>query len=207
MNNRMTIALFGTVVAIAAGVISTGAYSELSIQSNDVLPAQGFNILGHAEYIVTDSGGNIKAYQQTDNFVAREGKDCVANMLFLNNTMSICSPSASFTGFNYIAIGNGTGAAAETATALSTTSGGEVARSTQLVPTFTDAATNAESSRVALTYAFTIDDTIGSTTVRDSGLFDTSSGGNMFAILDIPSGGVGVASGDQLTVNWQIDIG
>jgi len=212
MKNTFRIAMIGAVLAITAGIVSTGVFSETSSStpSDSKISPSSLAILGHAEFIVTGTDGHVKSYLQTDNIVTQKGRDCVANMLFKNGTAAgNCTLSTGFTGFRYMAIGNGTDTIAVGNSALSTTSGDEVAKSGALEPTFTAAASNSDKARIALSNAFSIDDSIGSTTIRDSGLFDASGAktGNMFAILNIPNSGVAVQDGDTLTVNWTIDIG
>ena len=209
MKNTYRIAMLGAVLAVTAGIVSTGAFSEqsASTQSDSTIPSSSLAILGHDEFIVSGEDGYVKSYLQTDNVVTEKGRDCVAHLIFKNGTANSCSLSASYTGFRYMAIGNGTDTVGVTNTALSTTSGQEVARSSALEPTFTAASSNSNKARAALSNAFSIDDGIGSTTIRDSGLFDANSGGNIFAILNIPNSGVAVQDGDTLTVNWTVDIG
>ena len=212
MKNTFRIAMIGAVLAITAGIVSTGVFSETSssAQNDSTIPSSSLAILGHAEFVVTGTDGHIKSYLQTDNIVTEKGRDCVANLMFKNGTAAgNCTLSNGFTGFRYMAIGNGTANEVVTATALSTSGGDEVAKSGALEPTFTAASSNSNKARIALSNAFSIDDSIGSTTIKDSGLFDASGAktGNMFAVLAIPNSGVAVQDGDTLTVNWTIDIG
>lgn len=212
MKNTFRIAMIGAVLAITAGIVSTGVFSETSSStpSDSKISSSSLAILGHAEFVVTGTDGHIKSYLQTDNIVTEKGRDCVANLMFKNGTAAgNCTLSTGFTGFRYMAIGNGTANEVVTASALSTSGGDEVAKSAALDPTFTAASSNSNKARIVLSNAFSIDDSIGSTTIKDSGLFDASGAktGNMFAVLAIPNSGVAVQDGDTLTVNWTIDIG
>jgi len=210
MKNILTIALFGAVLAVTTGIVSTGVFSDVStdIQNDHGIKASSLALLGHAEFIVHGADGAIKQYVQTDNVVAVEGRDCVAQLLFKNGTNNICTPSSGYSGFRYIAIGNGTAGATVDDTVLSTAGGGgEVLRSSAVEPGFTQATSNSNIAEVTLSNAFTITDTQGTTTITESGLFDTTSGGNMFAIVNIPNSGVSVGDGDTLTVNWTVSIG
>ena len=84
MKDGLNYALFGTVVAVAAGLI--GAYGLPDISQTETSSFASAYMLGHVTYTVTDENGNIKAYRQLDNIIVDQGEDCAATLLFTNVT-------------------------------------------------------------------------------------------------------------------------
>ena len=71
----------------AIGALAVGFALVLGLIT--AVPAQtvttystGLNMLGHAEIVLKDKDGNIKAYQQSDNVIPINGQDCSADQLF-----------------------------------------------------------------------------------------------------------------------------
>ena len=115
MKRAITIGLLGAILAVAVGFISTNAISATPflIAGNQVGPNESVYMLGHVEYTVRDAQGQIKQYTQGDNAIVESGKDCSAQRIFnaSDNTgtgTSVCGINGD--GFNFIAIGNGSGA-------------------------------------------------------------------------------------------------
>jgi len=106
---KTTIAMFAIIAAVAMTTISlTGVSATPMAISAIPQTTSGMGILGHVEYTVMDNSGNIVAYNQADNTVVDDGKDCVARMLFgVPAGSSNCGSTLSE--YTYIAIGNGTG--------------------------------------------------------------------------------------------------
>jgi len=203
MKKYITLALIGAIVAGVAGLISVDAISATSLitmQGASDFHESGL-IIGHVTYEVLDADGHVKQYLQSDNLITNRGTDCAATAIFDSADAACPTPG----NFAFIAIGNGTGPAAPTDTALSTVSGGEISRSTSINAGI---AVNAGSGTiVTLTnsgtpFTFTTLSTAG-TTVTQSGLFNATSGGSMFSIRDVT---VPVTNADTLAVTWTITL-
>jgi len=218
MKTTTTVALMGITVAIAVGIVGVNTLPEVDSEIPK-LSSTTMGIYGHAEFVVRDSGGNIIAYSQSDNAIINYGLDCAARFLFHNNTADTdiaCNDSEQTTGtdgFRHIAIGNTTGVQGtldQTATRASQfPSANEITEGNWRVAATPDfaAATGSTGTTVTISSgAQTIDDTVGSTNVTRSALFDAATGDNVAAIINIP-GGVSVNDGDSLTVTWTITVG
>jgi hypothetical protein len=189
------------IFAVIALVAATGTLSELNGLSTSSTSlgktSEGLKMLGHVEIVAKDSSGNIKAYRQTDNIVTNVGKSCVGVRLFGGNGSqstgdnTACGGSTQTAKFSWIGLGTSTQAEAATDTALITPFENRGAATTGLIN-----GTN--------TYN-TIQRTLlanGTGTISESGLFDASSGGHMFARKQFT--GIGLNSLDTLTVTWRI---
>ena len=122
MKQGLNYALFGIVVAVAAGLIST--YGIPSFSGTESTSFATAHIMGHVEYTLKDADGNIKAYRQLDNIIVDQGEDCAAALLFTNVTSpttvdpnnvvpdasGVNSCFASSGAYVHIAIGNGSAA-------------------------------------------------------------------------------------------------
>ena len=72
-------------------------------------------MLGHIEVIHADSEGNILGYQQTDNIIVNDGKNCTAMLLFGGTTHNLpggegcrAATASGLGNYNVIGVGNGT---------------------------------------------------------------------------------------------------
>ena len=211
MKRHTSLVLLGTVIATAVGILSVSAFSAtpLMVAQSTSITQESNPILGHVTYVIRDSDGDIKSYIQSDNLVTRRGKDCATTVMFRYNATSPCDANQSTgagtsltNGFNWIAIGNGTNAVADTDTVLPIggTGGGEKQR-LQSLPALTASTGGSATAVMSQTYSFTAGT---ATTIRNSGLFDASSSGNLFAdqAINVP-----VSNGDSLTVTWTINMG
>jgi len=219
----LDIALLGVSVVIAAGLVSfSGVFTDENVNAYEIpnIYSSGMSMLGHAEFIVHDSDGNIKAYSQSDNAIINVGKDCAARFMFDNRTAITgtlnCKDtdlSASYSGFHFVALSNTTVISGTLDSSATLTNfademtGGATARS-DVTPTFT-AATGTTAAQVEISFAsIAITDAVGSTNVTQSALLDDGTIGtdHAAAIINIPNG-VSVDTGDTLTVTWTIDVG
>lgn len=106
MKRTTTIVLFASIFAVAVGTLGLSGISTTYLMASAVPQSQEqVGMLGHVEYTLADSSGNIVQYMQSDNTVVNDGEDCAANRLF---------GTAGCTGgldadFIYVAIGNHTG--------------------------------------------------------------------------------------------------
>ena len=99
--------------------------------------------------------------------------------------------------FDYLAIGTGTTAPAATQTTLTTeitNNGGERAASTNSQVT-----TSVANDTAQFVHAWTF---TGTFAVTESGIFDTSSAGNMLARQTFSA--INVISGDSLQITWKV---
>jgi hypothetical protein len=211
MKRTITIGLLGAVLAVAVGFISTNAISATPflMAENEFSPNESAYMIGHVEYTVRGADGHVKQYAQGDNLIVEKGKDCAAQRIFnaTDNTgtsTSVCAFSGD--GFNFIAIGNATGAVSGDELQLDNPLGpdGEIDRTPGTVTIDMSGTDTIATITTAIPFAFT---SISSTTVEQSGLFDdgTPVSGNMFAMrnaLAIP-----VTSADTLSVTWKITLG
>ena len=213
MKRHTSLVLLGAVIAVAVGsILGVNALSAtpLLVTQSASITHESNPILGHVTYVVYDSDGNIKSYIQSDNLVTRRGKDCATTVMFRSNATSPCDVNQTTAnggapltnGFNWIAIGNGTNAVADTDTTLpgGGVGGGEKQR-LQSLPSLTASTGGSATAVMSQTYSFTAGT---ATTIRNSGLFDASSSGNLFAdqVINVP-----VSNGDSLTVTWTINMG
>ena len=206
MKRTMTIGLLGAVLAVAVGFISTNAISATPflMAGNEFSPNESAYMIGHVEYTVRGTDGQVKQYVQGDNLIVQRGKDCAAQMIFDNSSSTACTITSGTTGFNFIAIGNATGAVSGDELQLDTgTSVGEIDRTPGTVTIDITGTDTIATITTTTPFAFT---SISSTTVQQSGLFDdgTPVSGNMFAMRDALA--IPVTSADTLAVTWKITL-
>jgi len=177
-----TIVLLAGILVV--GILSLSGNSPVSLMVASTPQSEQFGMLGHVEYKVMDSSGNIVQYKQGDNLVTNDGKDCVAQKMF--GIVGSCNYVYSGDEFNYIGIGNGTSTAVDITdktladadgndqrgTCASTSVGGEMAR-LQVTATHTPATESTGAIVTLDTYEnpFTFDAS-NATTVIDSGIFN-----------------------------------
>ena len=206
MKRTMTIGLLGAVLAVAVGFISTNAISATPflMAGNEFSPNESAYMIGHVEYTVRGADGQVKQYAQGDNLIVERGKDCAAQMIFDNSSSTACTITSGTTGFNFIAIGNATGAVSGDELQLDTgATVGEIDRTSGTVTIDITGTDTIATITTTTPFAFT---SISSTTVQQSGLFDdgTSGSGNMFAMRDALA--IPVTSADTLAVTWKITL-
>ncbi|MGQ0792098.1 MAG: hypothetical protein ACT4NJ_07765 [Nitrosopumilaceae archaeon] len=206
MKRTMTIGLLGAVLAVAVGFISTNAISATPflMAGNEFSPNESAYMIGHVEYTVRGADGQVKQYAQGDNLIVERGKDCAAQMIFDNSSSTACTITSGTTGFNFIAIGNATGAVSGDELQLDTgATVGEIDRTSGTVTIDITGADTIATITTTTPFAFT---SISSTTVQQSGLFDNASpaSGNMFAMRDALA--IPVTSADTLAVTWKITL-
>jgi len=210
-----TIALLGVMIVagIGVGLASSTIFVTplLLAQAQETDTSDHFGIMGHIEFIATDSDGNIKQYIQTDNTVVNIGENCMGELLFdvdmTGVTADECTGTGTTTGshgsnangFTFLGIGTGATGEAENNVALATETGSRIQETSQ-VPTGSTGASGT-SGQVVLSEVFTP----GALTITEAGLFDASTAGNMLARQLFT--GIPLGASDQLTVQWTITIG
>ncbi len=203
-----------TAVVFAIGMVGFNLSDGTFALQSDV-PAstmEAGSIMGHMEIIHTDSEGNVISYQQTDNAIVNEGRNCATVLLFgplANTSCDDDSPGI----YTVVGIGNGT---LPSISGLTTQSdlGTEIAdnsmaRADAIVTVSQVSASIADSdpavARISAQFTW-----LGGTTntVNQAGLFNQTATGptsGTFALKDFPSN-VAMNTNDQLTVNWDITI-
>lgn len=118
MKTTTLIALLAVVSAVSVGAISMNTNPSFALATGAISPEAG-TMMGHVEYVVRDSTGAIKSYQQLDNMVVNQGDNCVITAAFQTSNAGGTDVGCTFSadGFRFIGIGNAT----HTPTATSTT--------------------------------------------------------------------------------------
>lgn len=218
-NTTPILAVSFAVVVAFLGLSLTGVI-DTNNSMNQIGTAQAY-MTGHVETVVRDSDGNIKEYRQSDNVIVNRGENCVAKLLFESDGSGAGLGATTDTGtgctgslnqpWTAIVLGNDTTATAGTQTGLGVEhKGNSLVRATATTITFTNATTSsgASTDRAVITLAKTFtNNSGGSNTVSESGLFNSTSvgAGGMFARQQFST--ITLSSGDSLTVTWTINIG
>jgi len=202
-------------ITFAVGMVginfSDGVFDS---QSNTATSySEGAGILGHIEVIHTDSEGNILSYQQTDNAIVNDGRNCTAMLLFGTNTGCTAPNAAGLGKYTVIGISNGSALAATT---LNTVLPAEITVGDGLnavagtLGTFTNSTANSDPAiqRISTQFTYSASATQTANPINAAGLFNQTGLGadrGVFALKNFPSS-VSMNPGDQLTVNWDITI-
>lgn len=209
MKRTMTIGLLGAILAVAVGFIITNAISATPffMAASDLSSDESFSMIGHVEYAVLDSNGQIKQYVQGDNRIVDRGRDCSAQRIFnasdsSGTGSSVCAFNGD--GFNFIAIGNGTFVDDDAVTQLAL----EMQRTAGDVSITSNSGTTVVSVTTQTPFTFDHGTTNHPTgiTISESGLFDdgATSADNMFSTRAVS--GITVTSADTLAVTWTITL-
>lgn len=188
MNRQKSIVLFAAIAAVAMTTIGlTGVSASPLMVASLPQSEEGMVMLGHVEYTVFGADGLVKAYNQADNLVVADGKDCVANRVFgITPAAGLCGHSGNGA-MTYIAIGNDTSVAVATSeqqlsssspgNCASTSVDGEMARKL-VTPTIQTGATGSAGTIVTLevanpfTFSGSSNATGSGTTIHQSGIFN-----------------------------------
>lgn len=232
MKTTSMVALIAVISAVSIGAISMNGFSAIPFVAASASPESG-TMMGHVEYILRDSDGNIKSYAQGDNMVVNRGDDCsIAYMFQPTSTTGGADVCTTFNpaGFHFIGIGNASMTVDATDTTLvdagATTVATSAADGLMSVRWDNDTAATASSNGgtvvIATPSPFTFSlsgAATNATTVTTAGLFDntcsaqstttgvcTANAGvmNMFSAQTIS---VAVTNGDTLAVTWTITVG
>ena len=198
MKPYKTIALVGVVFAVTLGMLgANGLLATPFVIANTATSTINGDIplKGHVTLVVSDPEGKIKAYRQMDNLVVNVGETCTGSLLFGDDPVNhVCNASI----FNYVAVGTGTA----TETTADTALGAQIlSRIQDTSNTQTNSTGPGATSKLGVTFTAT-----GNAAVAESGLFDASASGHMFA-RKLISPVVNVVSGDQLTITWTVTTG
>lgn len=198
MVKKLLVPFIAVIVAISGILLSTGSVG-VSPQANTL--SEGPSFLGHVELVAKDANGNIKAYRQTDNLVVNQGKMCAAVNIFgvpNNGTQNTACGGVTTNHFTFVAVGTSTLGPAATDTTLgaqvgsrattgNVTSGYSFINSTASTPTYSIQSTFRPNAAIG-----------------EAGLFDSATGGHMFAHQTFTA--ISLGSTDTLTVTWRVSL-
>lgn len=145
---------------------------------------------GTIKAIVRDKAGKIKEEREIKNLITSAGKAALAGLLLTD---------VGGTAFDYIAIGTGTNAAAAGDTTLQTEASTNGA--SRVAGTGTRVTTSVTNDTAQLVCSWTFS---GSFAITEAGIFNASSNGTLLARQVFSA--INVASGDTLTITWQVQI-
>lgn len=157
--------------------------------------SEGLHFKGKVDMILYDRTGQVKDERHIDNMIVNAGVEGVASRIAPHDgTINSSAP------YNYIALGTGdtSADAAQAALVAELPIGASYAR----VQDGTAQYTTSGGNKVTLSVTFAPGQ--GTGTLRESGIFNAASGGNMLArqtFADIQK-----AAGDTLTVTWTITL-
>jgi len=216
MKNSKNIGMLAAVV-FAVGMVGFNL-SDGTITLIDDVPLATMEsgmFSGHLTIIHTDKDGNILSYQQTDNAIVNQGRNCAANMLFGALAQTTGCDDQTPGVYDIIGIGNGTLAGDNTLVDLNaeiaisgdglTRSEATVASVASELETAVDAASDVSKTKISAEFTYTGSQTGNS--ITEAGLFNQTAilNDSVFALKQFPSA-VNMNSGDKLTVNWEIAI-
>lgn len=209
MKNKNTLGILAA-VTFAVGMLGLNV-SDGTIVLFDDKPATAISaafLSGHLE-IIHERDGNIISYQQTDNQIMNDGRNCASVALFGTHTGQTCGDDDSDTPGTFTSIGLSTATFVQGATVLVLANeiddAGTLDRADGAVTdqgAATGATGGAKVTRISKT--FTSDQTV---IVVSAGLFNSTdlATSAMFAAKNFPTS-VNLVSADTLTVNWDISI-
>ncbi|MEO9309575.1 MAG: hypothetical protein ABI337_04705 [Nitrososphaera sp.] len=209
--------VLGVALAIVAGLL-TANVSGLIGQKAVYSIKTGAYMTGHVETILRDPNGNIIGYRQSDNVITNGGENCVVKLLFQDDGSgaglgsgtgtNVCTGSLNQP-WHYIAIGTGTTQANGTNTRLvAETAAAGLGRGVATTKTYNNSTGTSATSSASITLEKTFtNNSGGSITITESGLFNGTSinTDSMFARQTFS--GIAINNGDSLTVRWTINIG
>ncbi len=214
MKNTTSFGMFAAVtfaIGMAGISLSDGIFE---MQSNTASSySEGAGILGHIEIIHTDSEGNILSYQQTDNAIVNDGRNCTAMLLFGANSGCTAGTATALGKYTVIGISNGSALADTTLNTVlpaEITVGDGLNAAAGSLSTFTNSTADSDPAIQRISNQFTYSASASQTgnIINAAGLFNQTGLGadrGVFAMKNFPSS-VTMNPGDQLTVNWDITI-
>lgn len=203
---RAKYAILGVCIVAIAGIFGAVNYSSTvsAYQISDIASTMS----GHVTVAVTDEFGNIKSYQQTDNLVTLEGRDCAIDNLFAPTAGNICPLVAPGEIFTNVALGSNAAVVALADTRATITQVAIAAADSVLQNTV------GPSEVITIVKAFTavgggptVGTLEGGDTVAETALYGGGTGGitdNMLARKDLSS--VTVTTGDTVTITWIVTV-
>lgn len=171
-------------------------HTQLGARIGYTLGISGFNRI---EVEVRDANGNLKSLIPSFNSRVNKGGDLAASLLAGTSFNSIASPLPP----KYIALSTSTlTPAAGDTTLTGETSASGLARALGTQGSYTTPSVLDGACSYTVTKTFTSGATA---TINSVALFDASSSGNMFVEANL-SASASLVSGDQLTINWTVNL-
>ncbi len=205
--------------ALLAIIVGLSAVSMAAIYASDLDPtslavatpsSEKVGMYGHVEFVHSDSFGNIIGYYQSDNFITDMGASCAASRIFdsTGSGNGVCSGVPS--DFLFIGVGNVKNVDDDvTVTSLNGEMG--VRKIDTAAAITSDTGLSSASVIVETLTPFQFGGGNSSNNIYQAGLFDSFTGGNVFAIQNTtgndPNLGIDVNDGDTLNVTWDITVG
>ena len=198
------------VMVVAVGLFGANFVSGSDMTSENKMDAfvASSPVYGHVTVIHSDPSGNILSYQQTDNVVTIEGKDCAIERLFGSSGAADCNATSTTDLFNLV--GLATGLEAPTLNSNATLANGFVARDyadSGLIPATADSvtttgATTSVGAKMDILETFTASDDGNAV---DMAILYNADATAVFAAKDFAS--VTLNTSDTLAVTWSITLG
>ncbi len=198
------------VMVVAIGLFGANFVSGSDMTSESKMDAfvASSPVYGHVTVIHSDPSGNILSYQQTDNVVTIEGKDCAIERLFGSSGAGDCNAASTTDLFNLV--GLATGLETPTLQSNATLANGFVARDyadSGLIPATADSvtttgATSSVGAKMDILETFTASD---DTNPVDMAILYNADATAVFAAKDFAS--VTLNTSDTLAVTWSITLG
>jgi len=197
------------VMIVAVGLIGTNFVTglEMTGQENFDALSNSNTVYGHLTIIHSDADGNVLSYIQTDNIVAIDGKDCMAQLVFGNND-SDCDGTAD-SKFNTIALFKDESFPdTMNATGLKTVdiavNGLEIENGTSTPTQNAEAVTSGDGSKTDIAKTFTTGTGVAGQIVNGAALFNAATdavlAGQTFTAVSLNTA-------DTLTITWTIELG
>jgi hypothetical protein len=185
-----------SIIVIGIGLIVVGLALPLSnmFATRTKISDNSLGLRGNVDMTLYDELGNIKTERHIDNLIVDIGIEGVAYRIAPHD--GSITPSAPY---NYIAIGTGnTAVDAEDDTLSAELSGISYSRKQDSTAQYIEASGN----KLILSVVFGPGEGTGS--LRESGIFNASTGGDMLARQTFDE--IQKASGDTLTITWTITL-
>ena len=190
------------IAILGVSMIVLGLSLPFAISALQASPeSDGLHMKGRVDMALYDESGQVKDERHFDNLIVNAGIEGVASRIAPHDgTINPSSP------YNYIALGTGNTAvdASQTALAAELPIGSTYSRMQDTTAQYSTSSGN----KLILSVTFPPGQATG--TLKESGLFNAASGGNMLArqMFDNPpsSSAITKAAGDTLTVTWTMSL-
>ena len=193
----MPSARWTTVAIVGIFLIAFGFSLPLAVSflANNGPASEGIGLRGKVDVMLYDKSGQVKDERHLDNLIVGVGVEGIAYKI-----APFAGSVASSTPYNYIALGTGNTpvGSSQTALAAELPTGANYARVQELNSIYSTSSGN------KLILSVTFPPGQGTGTLRESGIFDASSGGNMLARQTFAD--ISKAAGDTLSVTWTITL-
>ncbi|GEM_PF-723438 len=179
-------------------IVALGLGLAATILSNYLETSKGtanFQLMGKVDMVLYDQSGKVKDERHFDNMIVDSGFEGVASRIAPHDgSINPTSP------YNYIALGTGGTSVGSSQTALVSELpiGGGYSRLQDVQANYS----TTSGKQIALSVTFLPGQATG--TIKESGLFDAASGGDMLARQTFNT--INKGAGDTLTVTWTITL-